>query len=345
MGDKKTIAAIDVGSNAIRMVIADVEKNGRPNTAGHGRTDGRTDDRPKIVLVKKYRVPIRLGADVFESGKISDKNIKEAVEAFAKFSQVSRKHKVGKNRAVGTSALREAKNQQAFVEIIRRKTGIQIEVIDGDLEAKMIYEAVRSQVDLEKSRSLLIDVGGGSVELTYSDHGQIESCKSFPFGTVRTLDHLKKRHLDEEQLNLVIGDFIRPLSQFVHAQKSAHRIEFAVGTGGNLEALGKLKPRLLNKNSPSEITDAELEQMIQKLRKMSLKDRITKLEMRPDRADVIIPAALVVQATLRQASVHRLLIPYVGLKDGILLSLLQNPPVAKPLIAAEAHVATAHNRR
>lgn len=313
MGDKKTIAAIDIGSNAIRMVIAEASPTAK----------SLAPSSPQIIPIKKYRVPIRLGADVFESGKISEKNMKEAVLAFAKFAQVSQKHKVVKIRAVGTSALREAKNQQAFVELIRRKTGIHIEVIGGELEAQMIYEAVHNQVNLEKSRSLLIDVGGGSVELTFCDNGRIEASKSFPFGTVRTLNHLKKRHLDEEQLNLVVGDFIRPLSQFVHSQKSARRIEFAAGTGGNLEALGKLKAKLLGKNSPSEITDAELEQIIQKLRKLSLKDRIAKLGMRPDRADVIIPAALVVQAALRQASVHRLLIPYVGLKDGILLSLVK----------------------
>ncbi len=342
MGDKKTIAAIDVGSNAIRMVIAEVIKNGRSVDPANGRTD----DGLKIVPVKKYRMPIRLGADVFDSGKISDKNLKEAVRAFGKFSEVSQEYGVAKTRAVGTSALREAKNQQMFVEVIRRKTGVLIEVIDGDVEAQMIYEAVRKQVNLEKSRSLLIDVGGGSVELTFSDQGKIASTKSFPFGTVRTLDVLKKRRLDEEQLTLVIGDFIRPLSQFVHSQKSARKIEFAVGTGGNLEALGKLKPRLLGRNSPSEITDAELEQMIQKLRKMSVKDRISKLEMRPDRADVIVPAALVVQAALRQSSVHRLLIPYVGLKDGILLSLVQtNPPVTNMNHPPHVSVTAVQNRR
>lgn len=310
MGDKKTIAAIDIGSNAIRMVIAEVVRNGQGTS--------------KIVPIKKYRMPIRLGADVFDSGKISGKNLKASVRAFAKFCQVAKKHKVERTKAVGTSALREAKNQRSYVELIRRKTGVQIEVIDGMLEAQLIYQAVRREVNLEKSRSLLIDIGGGSVELTISDQGKIEASQSFPFGTVRTLGVLKRRRLDEDQLNLVIGDFIRPLSQFILAQKSARRIEFAVGTGGNLETLGRLKPLLLDRNSKSEITDSELEVIIQKLRRLSFKQRIEKLKLRPDRADVIIPAALVVQAALRQASVHRLVIPSVGLKDGLLWQLAEN---------------------
>lgn len=296
------LAAIDIGSNAIRMVIAEVQPRG-------------------LEAIKKYRFPIRLGADVFKSGKISAKNMKEAARTFEKFKTVSTKYNVTKIRAVGTSALREAGNGAAFVELIRRKSGIRIEVIDGKLEAELIHRAVRQEVGLEQSQSLLIDIGGGSVEVTFSNLGRIEATQSFPFGTVRTLELLRKRNLDETQVNLVIGDFIRPLSQFIHVNSPARRLEFAIGTGGNLETLGRLKPLLLGKNSKTEMTDLELENIIQKLRRLSVKDRITKLEMRPDRADVIVPAALVVQAILRQASVHRLMIPAVGLKDGILLSL------------------------
>lgn len=297
------LAAIDIGSNAIRMVIAE-------NTA------------KGLLAVKKYRFPIRLGADVFESGRISAKNLKESARTFETFKEVATRFNVKRIRAVGTSALREASNREAFVELIRRKSNIKIEVIDGVLEAKLIYMAVRQEVRLEKNQTVLIDIGGGSVEVTFSDEGKLTATKSFPFGTVRTLEILRKRKLDENQVNLVIGDFIKPLSQFLHANAPTKRIDFGVGTGGNLETLGKLKPLLLGKNSKSELTDQELEEIIHKLRKMSIKERITRLEMRPDRADVIVPAALVVQAILRQASIHRLLIPQVGLKDGLLLSML-----------------------
>lgn len=303
MGDKETIAAIDIGSNAIRMVVAEISREG---------------EQCRLQPMKKFRVPIRLGADVFESGKISGRNLKASTRALSKFCQWAGKHKVDRIRAVGTSALREAGNQRAFLELIRRKTGIAIEVIDGRLEAQMIFRAVRRQVQLENARALLIDVGGGSVELTFCDQGRIQDTQSFPFGTVRTLGLLKKRRMKESQMNLVIGDFIRPLSEFIHQRNGGRKPEFAVGTGGNLEALGRMKSKLLGKNSPTEISDAELEQIIRKLRTLTYKERIQKLGLRPDRADVIIPAAMVVQAVLRQTSIHRLVIPYVGLKDGLL---------------------------
>jgi exopolyphosphatase/guanosine-5'-triphosphate,3'-diphosphate pyrophosphatase len=299
------LAAIDIGSNAIRMVIVEVKAHG-------------------LDPIKKYRFPIRLGADVFRTGKISSKNLKESARTFEKFSSVADKYGIARLRAIGTSALREATNSAAYVELIRRKSGIKIEIIDGKLEAQLVHRAVRQEVGLDQSQAVLIDIGGGSVEVTFSNQGKIEATQSFPFGTVRTLELLKRRHLEESQINLVIGDFIRPLSQFVHANTPSKRLDFAVGTGGNLETLGKLKPILLGLSSKTEMTDLELESLIQKLRKMTVKDRITRFEMRPDRADVIVPAALVVQAILRQASVHRLLMPAVGLKDGVLLSLVDS---------------------
>ena len=309
--DKKRLAAIDIGSNAIRMVIAEFSPRG-------------------LISLRKYRIPIRLGSDVFEKGKISGKNMKAAARAFEKFREVATKAGVHRIRAVGTSALREAKNRASFVELARRKSGIKIEVIDGVEEARLIHTAVAKELHLEGHRALLIDIGGGSVELTFSDNGLMSSTQSFPFGTVRTLDLMKKKNLPESQLNLVIGNFISPLTHFIQSQISDQKLDFAVGTGGNLEALGKLKSTLLKKNSKGVLSFFELSEMIEKLRTMTVRDRVTKLEMRPDRADVIVPAALVVQTVMRQAGVERILIPYVGVKDGLLWSLVKSRAPVKP---------------
>lgn len=301
--DKKRLAAIDIGSNAIRMVIAESSIQG-------------------ILMLRKYRVPIRLGADVFEKGKISGKNLRAAARAFAKFQKISKKAQVTELRAVGTSALREAQNGKAFVELIRRKSGIQIEIIDGVEEARLIHLAVSKELHLDHHSVLLIDIGGGSVELTFTENGMMSSTQSFPFGTVRTLNHLKQKKLVESQLNLVIGEFITPLAHYVHSHLTEKKPELGIGTGGNVEALGRLKSRLLKKGSRSLLSLSELEQIIDKLKVLTVKDRIEKLKLKPDRADVILPAALVVQAAMKQAGLNRLLIPYVGLKDGILWSLL-----------------------
>ncbi len=298
------LAAIDIGSNAIRMVIADFSLQG-------------------MRLIQKYRFPIRLGADVFVSGKISAKNLKLSARTFKQFKEVSENFQVSQIRAVGTSALREAKNQKAFVELIRRKSRIPIEIIDGVEEAQLIHEAVRHEVVLDTHQALLIDIGGGSVELSYSERGMMMATQSFPFGTVRTLELMKKKNLSESQLSLVIGDFLSPLTHFIQSHGRGHKVDFAIGTGGNLESLGKLKPILLKSSSRTFLTFLELGEILQKLEKMTIKDRIEKLKMRPDRADVIVPAGLVIQTVMQQANISKLLIPHVGLKDGLLWSLAQ----------------------
>ncbi|MFN7729170.1 MAG: hypothetical protein ACK5P7_08445 [Bdellovibrio sp.] len=303
--EKKRLAAIDIGSNAIRMVIAESSAQG-------------------VRMLKKYRIPIRLGADVFEKGRISGRNLKAAARAFRKFREVAGKFEVTRIRAVGTSALREAKNRNSFVELMRRKSGIRVEVIDGVEEARLIHQVVAKEIHLEGHRSLLVDIGGGSVELTISEAGLMTATQSFPFGTVRTLNLMKKKNLTETQLSLVIGEFITPLSNFIHAQAGDSVLDFAVGTGGNLEALGRLKTLILKKSSKSVLSFTELNLIISRLQSMTIKERIERLELRTDRADVILPAALVVQAVMRQSNLEKILIPYVGLKDGILWSMVSH---------------------
>ena len=274
--------------------------------------------------LKKYRVPIRLGGDVFAKGKISAKNLKASARAFRRFAQILKSEKITRVRAVGTSALRESSNSESFIELIRRKSGISIEVIDGVEEARLIHLGVKREVHLENHGCLLIDIGGGSVELTFSDRGLLSATHSFPFGTVRTLEQMKKRNLSERLTQVLVGEYAKPISSFLESHKITGHLDFMVGTGGNIEAMGRLKPLLLKKNSRSFLTVSELELILQKLLSVSLKDRIEKLKMKPDRADVIIPAITIVLNTMKLAKVDRLLIPYVGLKDGLLWSLLGN---------------------
>lgn len=309
-------AAIDIGSNAIRMAISEYTPKG-------------------FVFLKKFRIPIRLGADVFEKGKISGKNLKESARVFRQFRQIMNKLGVQHFRAVGTSALREAKNQSSFVELIRRKSGLTIEVIDGTLEAELIHLAVKKEIHLENHRCLLIDVGGGSVELTLTEKGKILTTSSFPMGTVRTLEILKKRNLTESQLGLVMADYLPMISGFLNNRKQA--IEFAVGTGGNIEAFGKLKSILLKKDSRNFVLRSELDEIIQKVAAMNIKTRIEKLKLRPDRADVILPGLYLVQTCMTLSGIEQLYIPYVGLKDGLLWSLADPSSIPMTLAASKNH--------
>jgi exopolyphosphatase/guanosine-5'-triphosphate,3'-diphosphate pyrophosphatase len=221
---------------------------------------------------------------------------------------------------VATSAVREAKNKHQFVEQIFKKSKIQIEVIDGIEEARLIHLAVHKELDLHNKKIMLIDIGGGSVEITFSENGYMSATKSFPMGTVRILDHLQKRHLTEKDLNLIIGDFLEPLIHHIESQQGSHQLDFAVGTGGNLECMGKLRKLILGKTPTTHLTYKELTSILEEVKKISIKDRQAQLDMRPDRVDVIVPAMTLVQTILRLSETQRLVIPGVGLRDGLLWS-------------------------
>jgi exopolyphosphatase/guanosine-5'-triphosphate,3'-diphosphate pyrophosphatase len=297
------IAAIDIGSNAIRLVL--------------GEMTGHRD----ITLLKKVREPVRLGKDVFATGEISKKTAERAVETFKKFRGILKEADVHHVRAVATSALRETRNRDWFVSYVQAETGIKIEVIDGLEEARLIYTAVASRVDLHDKNALLIDIGGGSVELTISVKGRIKGVQTFKLGAVRLLQILEERDLKEKHLKNLLVELMAPVKTFVQSATKGVPIDVCVGTGGNFECLGKLRVALLNRNSIFSMTYHELSQLIEHLGSMSVKERIQYLRLRPDRADVVVPAALVIHAIMGFIPVEMLSIPYVGLRDGILADL------------------------
>lgn len=299
------ISAIDIGSNAIRMIVGEVR-----------------DQRLRIV--KKYRAPVRLGKDVFKNGMISEQTLHQAEDAFTRFRQINRKYAIKHCRAVATSAVREAKNKDVFQKDIARVSGIQVEVIDGIEEARLIHTAVQREVDLSRKRILLIDVGGGSVEVTFSENGLMSATQSFPMGTVRMLQMLNERKLGEKGLKVVMGEFIRPLSHYIESHIGPSRAELAVGTGGNLECMGRLKIQLLHRTPNTLVSLEELTRISERLETYSVAERIEKLDLRPDRADVIVPAVILVKTILRQAGVDKILIPGVGLRDGLLWSVAES---------------------
>lgn len=299
------VSAIDIGSNAIRMMVAEV-----------------LDAPPYVRIDKKFRAPVRLGHDVFTSGWISPETLENAKSTFLQFAETNKQYQVQKCKAVATSACREAKNRQDFVDEIRKISGIEIDIIDGTEEGRLIHLAVYKEVDLIGRKTMLIDIGGGSVEVTFSRGQQMLATKSFPMGTVRILENLAKRNMNESHLNIIMGEFLSELGEHIYSQCEHDPVDFAIGTGGNLESLGKLKVQLLKRTPNSFVTLTELNEIIERLRALSIRERIEKLKLRPDRADVIIPAALVVQTIMRQAETEKLVIPGVGLRDGIIWSML-----------------------
>jgi exopolyphosphatase / guanosine-5'-triphosphate,3'-diphosphate pyrophosphatase len=295
--------AIDVGSNAIRLVI------------------GEEDNHGDIKILKKVREPVRLGQDVFAAGLISEKSKEQVIRSFQKFNALLKEHRVSHTRAVATSAVREAGDRDNFIQSVNRATNIKIDLIDGIEEGRLIFSAVAHRVDLHEKVSLLIDIGGGSVELTIADHGRPTASQTFKLGTVRLLQLMNSRGYKEKHLRAIIADQMAPVEKFLRENLKGLHIDHAIGTGGNFECLGKLRVALLQKSSIFSMTNHELGELLRHLESMSIKERIQFLRLRPDRADVIIPAALVTNTIMTMAEIDVLTIPYVGLRDGILADL------------------------
>lgn len=305
-----TIAAIDAGSNALRMLIGNVTPTGQAEP------------------LQNIRLPVRLGEDVFASGALREKTIQQAAAAFVQFQRVAQDHGVVKLRAIGTSAMREAANRDILLDRIARTSGIEVEVISGAEEARLIHLAVANVVNLKGKRAVLIDIGGGSVEVSISENRNILSTESYNMGTVRLLQKLNGDKGAPFSLLAPKGSFTELVREYAEAARrridreiGGARVHMCVGTGGTVEDLGRLHQRLFKKPNDRVVSRGELAQLIELMDGMSLKERIRKLDLRPDRADVILPAAIVLHLIAGEARVRQVTVPHVGLKDGILLEL------------------------
>lgn len=285
-------AAIDIGSNAVRLLIEEVHLSG---------------GNFHIEKVSFTRVPIRLGADVFESGVIGDYKLKQLIKAMKAFWYLMDVHEIEHFRACATSAMREAVNRDFIIEKVKRKTNIQIEIIDGDEEAELIFSNFFLQdIDLTGDY-LYIDVGGGSTEVTLIKNGARVKARSFSIGTVRMLKGKvsKKRCVEARSW---IKNLVKKEDNLV-----------AIGTGGNINKIFKLS----GKKPYETITPNEIKQMHDYIEGFSFDERILKLRFRPDRADVIIPAAEIYYNFMEFSGISEMIVPKVGLSDGIILQLFR----------------------
>jgi exopolyphosphatase/guanosine-5'-triphosphate,3'-diphosphate pyrophosphatase len=304
------IAAIDAGSNAMRMMV------------------GNVNDDWRFEPVENIRLPVRLGADVFATGVIQEKTIQQAVHAFMHFQRIAESFGVVKIRAIGTSAMREATNGDVLLDRIARTSGIEVETISGSEEARLIHLAVANAINLRRKRAVLIDIGGGSVEVTLSEDEKIISTESYNMGTVRLLKKLDGHRgtgiplvSSRRPFNLLVREYAEAARRRIDREIGEARVNLCIGTGGNVEDLGRLHQRYFGKPDDSLVTVSELQDLIDEFSGMGLKERIRKFKLRPDRADVILPAAIVLQLIAREAGVRQVEIPRVGLKDGLLLEL------------------------
>lgn len=297
----ETIAAIDLGSNALRAIIA--RKNG-----------------DVLEIVKSFREPLRLGEDVFTMGVISESKMTQTEEAFIKLFHIFTEYNVTDAKAMATSAMRDSKNGPVLAKRIADATGIQIETIRGNKEAEIIFNAVSGQINLKKKNAILMDIGGGSTEIIIVKNGALIGVESFNVGTVRLLK------LNQEELEKQISLQMDKMLVFIKSHLKIKDINLFIGTGGNLRRIGKIRKKILGRPSAELALFSEINHMEEAILSMSYVDRIRRLELDQNRADVILPAIMLTHHLMQKLKMDKIHLPKVGLKEGIILSMLDQPP-------------------
>ena len=286
-------AAIDIGSNAVRMLVANV-----------------VEYEKKTIFLKNslVRIPVRLGQDAFSEGKISEVNIKRIIKSMKAFKLLMKVHGVKDYLAFATSALREAKNGSKVVEKVLEKSGIKIEIIDGKKEAKIISNTTIFDTISKEKTFLYVDVGGGSTEFSVLINGKRTYSKSFKIGTVRLLN------------DKVSDETWQAAEEWVNEHTQGHEKIYLLGTGGNINKLHKMAG--IKDDRP--ISYLTLNALSNKLNLLTYEERIVKLGLNPDRSDVILPAAKLFLKILNWSGAKDIYVPKVGLSDGMIRELCKN---------------------
>lgn len=290
---QRKYAAIDIGSNAVRLLIMTITEQ-----------EGREPLFKKTSLV---RVPIRLGADVFLSKKISEENTKRMIDTMEAFKLLMRSHKIEKFKACATSAMRESLNGEEVAQLIEEKTGIKIHIIDGNDEAAIIAATDLHALIQSDKTYLYVDVGGGSTEFTLYSSGKTVASRSFKLGTVRLLE------------NMVPDSMWGEVEAWIKQVTAKYTKIDLIGSGGNINNIFKSS----GKANGKPLSFLYLSSYYQLLQSFTYEERITQLNLNQDRADVIVPAAKIYLSAMKWTRARRIYVPKIGLSDGIIKSLYQ----------------------
>ena len=286
-------ASIDIGSNAARLLLANVfDSTQEPSTASH---------------VTFVRVPLRLGEDVFHDGMISEQRIVNLIKTLQAFKLLIDVYSPVDFDICATAAMREAANREEIIQCVKQESGLLIRVIDGQEEASIIRESNNLFSKYRDETLMYLDVGGGSTEISILHDNNFVTSRSFNVGTIRMLQNrIEKEHWKE-------------MFHWVEESASPFGNIACIGSGGNINKLVKL----YGDKTTSRITLKELNEGYHKLNKMSVAERMEKLQMRPDRADVIVPAARIFSRIMSAGNIDTVLAPKLGLVDGLIYELSQ----------------------
>jgi exopolyphosphatase/guanosine-5'-triphosphate,3'-diphosphate pyrophosphatase len=282
--------AIDIGTNAARLLVGEINKEG---------------EHSYVKKISYTRIPLRLGEEVFDKGEISASKLDNFVKTIKAFKLISEIFKVKRLRACATSAMREAFNREEVIEKIKEETGVEIEIISGDEEARLIFGTF-FLLDFDKTTSfLVIDVGGGSTEISVFEGGEKVAAKSFELGTIRLLKEKTDKKI-WKQLNAWIEENVD--------LTSLHQV---YATGGNINKVHKI----LGCQQDELLSLRKMNKLREELAAVSLEERIDKFQLKPDRADVIIPAIDIYAFILKKIKVNQFYVPKIGLSDGMIYDL------------------------
>ncbi len=287
------LAAIDIGSNAARLLISEVTVS--------------DDGKPLFNKLNLVRVPLRLGFDVFERGEISAARVNMIMETMLAYKHLIKVYGVSHTKACATSAMRDAVNAQDIIKKVKQETGIEIKVISGDDEASFIYENHIAE-NLDKEHSYLyIDVGGGSTELTFFAEGKLKYKDSFNIGTIRLLKNMvTEAHWDE-------------MRDHIKTNTKSKLPLIAIGSGGNINKIFSVSKKKEGRPLQLDL----LKDYYKELSSVSLEERIRIYKLREDRADVIVPALQIYINVMRWADINEIYVPKIGLADGLIQNLYE----------------------
>jgi exopolyphosphatase / guanosine-5'-triphosphate,3'-diphosphate pyrophosphatase len=281
------LAAIDIGSNAARLLITEVTTNEK--------------DVPVFNKLNLFRVPLRLGFDVFEHGIISRQKTGMVIQTMKAFKHLANAYEVKHIKACATSAMRDAKNTEDIIRKVKLETDITIEVISGDMEAGLVFENHIAET-LDKDHSYMyIDVGGGSTELSFFSNGVLTFKESFNIGTIRLLK------------GMVLDKTWEVMKEIIKTVTKGQKEVMAIGSGGNINKIFSMSKRKEGKPLTLEL----LKDYHRELSSVNLEDRMRLYSLRPDRADVIVPALQIYTNAMRWAGATEMYVPKIGLVDGL----------------------------
>lgn len=285
------LAAIDIGSNAARLLITDVVEY--------------SNSKPEFIKTVLVRVPLRLGFDVFEKGEISAKKIEQLCKTIKAYRLLLDVYGIKHLKACATSAMRDATNAAQVLQRVKEETGVSVKIISGEEEATLIYENHVADYMDSKESYLYIDVGGGSTELTFFSDGELVFKKSFNIGTIRLLkDQVKDSDWNE-------------MKDFLRQQTRGHHHVTAIGSGGNINKVFNLSKRKEGKPLHLDL----LKEYYKEFSELTLEQRMQQFRLREDRADVIVPALQVYMNAMRWADAEEIYVPKIGLADGLIHTL------------------------